>query len=738
MLARNDVFTTPADLRFRLLDIDEKGRIAHIFPLQGENPMPRQRKLADLVASLKSCEYKRVSGSESASASINPNEKAQAAGKARWLLIEPLVRDPDIYFRSARGKLVMARSKQTGKSEQTILTCLRLYWSGGMTRDALIPEFHKRGTDARDEATKAAIPVTSVPGRTPEGERYVKYIFPASLKKKIVAFTKRLLNSKNTKTRRFAYNRVISQFFSIVKGDGTKAQLPLGERPSRAQFLYLLDQNQTREEVLRRRVGDDNYDNNHKPLTGGILMDCRCVGQYYEIDSTIVDVLIVARDNRLKVIGKATLYLILDRFSGYIPGFHVSLDKPSWAGAMEAVLSLVEDKQEMCKKFGFPYDPEDWLAHGLMPQFFVADRGSEFIGHWSDSVVEGVQIGFVNVPARHAPRKSWVELSFKVTQVSLKDHVGGYTPPAEAGKRQIENRSLEADRTLDELRVEIMYAMRKHNNSVIRARKLPARDVYKDRQAIPKKIWEIDYAENVGMMSRFEENVLRFKVLPKAEATVTGQGIKYRGLFYESAKILNDEWLVRAQKKHFKVPITVDRRRVDVIYIHDDKDPAKWDVAHLTGKSAEYAGWSFAELDALDHARKPLGWEAEEINLGVEINHSDAAEARAKAARKLTKAAIAKAGGASRTSGGKELREKEIEKDRVQATLLKSLVLPPTAAPGATSPLALEAVSTQATSSLSQAATGRPVVPAPPPLPALVRPPTAKNNALAALLKLKK
>ena len=57
-----------------------------------------------------------------------------------------------------------------------------------------------------------------------------------------------------------------------------------------------------------------------------------------------------------------------------IVGIYVGIENPSWASAMMAVVNLVEDKVEFCKRFGIDIDEAAWPIPGL-PDMLLSDRG---------------------------------------------------------------------------------------------------------------------------------------------------------------------------------------------------------------------------------------------------------------------------------------------------------------------------------------------------------------------------
>jgi putative transposase len=674
VISKGALFQNEAGSTFRVLHVDtELPDTVHVLGMDERKALPRQWRWSKLKAGLQDRTYKRVSANErpvviDSRADANAIESpTQRLAKQRWELIEPLVKSQRIYRRSARGPLVAARAKETQSSEQTIMTCLRLYWRGGMTRDALVPSFHKCGitTNTHNGAVRGARPTRRL---------YPKYRITPDEETRILKIAGRTHKKGKTKTLYAIYRAVIRALYSIVDANGELVQRPLGERPTYAQVIYRLRKTLTLEAILRRKHGDDGFENNVQPKTGSARLYAGGVAQYFEIDSTIPDVWVCAEDDRSVVIGKATLYLIVDRFSRLIVGFHLTLDSPSWSGAMEAMLSLVQDKKQLCERWGFDYREEDWVAHGAWPAMFVADRGPEFVCHASDSVADGVEGGLVNVPRRRAPRKGTIECTFKLVHVPLKDHVGGYTPPADAAKRQTDDQRATATRTLRSIGNEVLHAIRFHNHRVHRGIELPPKDVYAGWQPIPSEIWRRD-VDRAGLLASFSEDYLRFKLLPKATANVRPDGIEFDGLLYEADKRDAPDMLLRATRKTYEVSVTYDRRLVDAIYVHDKKDPTRWMTVHLQAKHAHYAGLSWPEYTNIKTARMHLDDAASEKNLTMGIRYDAAAESREKTAQVIAKAVRAAKAGQRSSRTAKELRATEVKRGHLRTPVLPSTVV---------------------------------------------------------------
>ena len=102
-------------------------------------------------------------------------------------------------------------------------------------------------------------------------------------------------------------------------------------------------------------------------------------GSRYQIDATIADIYLISDSDRACIIGRPTVYFMIDEFSRMVTGMYVGLENPSYVTSMQVLRIAMCDKVEYCKNFGREIRSEDWPCIGL-PEAILADRG-ELLGH---------------------------------------------------------------------------------------------------------------------------------------------------------------------------------------------------------------------------------------------------------------------------------------------------------------------------------------------------------------------
>ncbi|MBW8371276.1 MAG: Mu transposase C-terminal domain-containing protein [Thiobacillus sp.] len=651
MLYKNDVFEIPAsNFRGRLLTANSATDEAWIISLDDAKAWPRMIQLSQLLAM-------EEAGRLSVSAMpVTPSSRASRVALSHrdtaWQRIVVLVSSPAIFEPDERNRLIRERAQSIKCSHQTLYSALRKYWQGGQTRDALLPAFHKRGG-------KAGFQTAGKGRKSTKSGHDIFQVEEKDVKSLEKAIRTHFLGS-DVATMASAYQRCLEDHYSYVDGNGARYVLPLGDRPTLRQFTRILKKKFDLETVIRKKKSDKEFEQNHRARLGSMDQDCLGVGHIYEIDATIADVFLVFSRDRSRIIGKPTLYLIYDRRSRLVVGFYVGLEAPSWPAAMEAILSIAQNKASLCRRYGVEYNPADWPADGVFPQEFLGDRG-EMASKNSSLLVAGLDITVVNAPALRPDLKGTVECGFKLLQRSMADVVPGYEPPENVFKRRGKSYSNDACLTLDEFTSLILANIVAHNRKVMPNFPATAEMLSRGAPPIPREIWANEVATRMGLLSRFSEDHVRFALLPQDQATVSRDGIYFGGCYYSCPEAIEQKWFVTAGKGKFRIDISYDRRLIDNIFIHVVGDPSRYFVGTLLEKSRNYAGLSFAEVQVYEAFRAKMQSESEQNGRQVMSDfhaHSDPIVAAAKEKTQL----VTK--GKSRTARKADIAEDRFEERR--------------------------------------------------------------------------
>lgn len=595
MLFRNDIFTLDGR-RYRFLHGSLEQGFAWVIPLDDSSAWPVE--LASAVIQRLSADV-----SQPVAPVLRPSAAMLAKRNEAFERLRPLVADlAAIYSPRTRGPIVESRAAELGCSKRTLYKDLRRWFQGGQTPDALLGRYHNSGrTELAITGKRGRNTVLHLKDAADLDEHRGSYTIYQLTKDDLEIFRNHLEKSggylKNPRiTQTSAYQRLLEAHYTSLDGNGDKYIRFTGNRPTYRQFTHFLRKHYSLETRLRGRKGDKDFELENAAKLGTIGADCRGVGHYYEIDATIVDVFLVAAADVSKIIGKPTLYLIIDRKSRLIVGFYCGLENASWMGAMQAILSIATDKRALCNRYGVKYDPEDWPADKVFPREFLADRG-EMLHANSNNVCDGLAVTVTNLPSRMAKWKPVVECGFKLTHEALADVAPSYNPVFNAVKRQGKHFDNDACLTLKEFVGIILRTIIAHNRKAMLRYSLSLEELGAGTQPIPIHLWNYDVPRSAGNLTRYMEIQVRQALLPKEPADVTGEGILFRDCYYTCPEAEVKGWFIVARNtSQFQVKVSFDYRLVDSILVHSPHNRQDLVEAVLTDRSEKYRGLSFAEV----------------------------------------------------------------------------------------------------------------------------------------------
>ncbi len=575
-LCNRDVFQW-RETRWRLIALDKPNDVAWIIDISAKTAWPIRVSPSELEG----CEREAVTES------LDTRMASKACGKkleddfARTKKL--LESGADLFDSDERRAAIERIAELTERCPRTLEALLRRWWQRGMTKSALIPDFANCG---RHEGG-----ATAGRGRCARSGRNNYQITAEDYIKLDAAINYYFADER--RSIGLAYQWLGATFYSIEDGNGTKYLPEFGERPSQRQFKYYLHNKHSHRVQIEKRKGKKEYARDHKPTLSDTIADCIGIGHRYENDASIADVDIVHDLDRKTIIGKATIYFIVDRRSRLIPSFYVGLDNPCWEVAVEAMVSLVESKRELCERYGVKYDPLDWPAEGFLPQEFIGDH-AEMFSKFSNSIADELGIAIANPPSLMPNLKPNVETRFKLITVDLRKITPGYQPPEYFGKRRKKRYDKEACLTLKELIREILEAVIKHNRTPLTTDVRSAAQIMQHVEPSPIGLWNAGVTETGYCGNRYDAQTVRMALLPRATAKITKDGLNFKGLYYASDHPDLIRAFVRARKGRDEITVSYDRRYVDCIYVHLKSGPV---LATLSEKNHGYRGLSFRQIE---------------------------------------------------------------------------------------------------------------------------------------------
>ncbi|MBD2741907.1 Mu transposase C-terminal domain-containing protein [Coleofasciculus sp. FACHB-1120] len=526
-------------------------------------------------------------------------EQRQRVDKAWSAIFLIVTQEESLFDPVKRSQLIKEAVKQTGRTEPTIRKDLRRYWQRGQTKNAIIPDFNKcgeKGKEKRSDGCKRGRKSFLAQARNEELGVNVDAEIEKKFRKGIRLFYETPQKRPLTK----AFQLTLEKFFPIgyrELADGSKEPIlpPAEKLPSLRQFQYWYEKSSDITRQLITRKGERRYNLSHRAIVGNSTQMAFGPGSLFQIDATIADVYLVSSLSRRWIIGRPTLYLVIDVFSRMIVGFVVTLEPSSWLGAMLALENATADKVEFCKKFDLEITEAEWPSHHL-PEAILADRG-EFEGYNANNLVDSLGVDVDNTPPYRADMKGIVEQSFnQLNNEAIHWLPGSVKKLPERGERDYR---LDGVLTLYEFRQLMILAILDHNSEK-RLNKYPMDEfmIQDELEPYPVDLWQWGAENRVGSLHWQPPENIRLNLLPTAEASVTREGcIYFKKLHYTCELAVRQQWFVKAKsKRSWKITVAYDPRLVDYIYIRLDSGK-DMEVCRLLEVDQRFQGCDFREVE---------------------------------------------------------------------------------------------------------------------------------------------
>ncbi len=518
------------------------------------------------------------------------SEKSKEHQQRAWDLIgEIVLKSPAIYDRKERSVLLREVELKTGVKRTNLYLYLGRYWRGGMTADALYPEYGNCG-----KSTYIENPNANMPGRKKRpnatGKRLTQKdisIFQTGITEFYLVDTKPSLRS--------AYDATTKKYYATkFDDDGKRIPLLPDEVPSFFQFKNWYYANRDPVSSVKNRMGEKDFDLKHRAILNKAISYVFGPCDAIQIDATIGDDYVVRRDNRSAIAGRPTVYFVIDVVGSMVVGLHVSLDPPSWDGALMAIMNCLEDKVAFCARYGITIKPEDWPCR-FIPNRIIADRG-EVESRAADILVKELGISIDNTVPYRGDFKGIVEQHFHVTNVELPSDRPGHIQP---NFRQRGAHDYRLDAVLDTFQYTAMIIHQTlfYNNhhwmkSFIRTPDMRAHNV----PSVPRDVWNHGLKYSTGLPRTLPSEKIRFAALPKAQAKIDREGIHLNELTYTCDLAEDEGWFAKADIVGTQY-ITAAYNPTDAafIYVLAGKNYVE---CHLVKYHETYCGMHLSEVNA--------------------------------------------------------------------------------------------------------------------------------------------
>lgn len=520
--------------------------------------------------------------------------KSEKVQRKAWAAIKDIVKsEPGIYERKARGLLINQVMEENKVTKQTLYRWLRRYWQFGMCANALSGRYDLCGGLGKPKTFKekrsGPIRTRNLGDGVPITEQ-VKSLFRVVIQKSYL--------NENKYDFDYAYNQLLIAYGVKIPASPED----LVDVPTERQFKYFLQKEYTSIEVTKKREGEINYLKDFSPSIGTSTAEVPGPGYLYQIDATIADVYLVSEQDRTEIVGRPTMYFVVDVFSRAIVGMYIGLENASWASAMEALGNAMANKVDYCAEYDIDITSDLWPMQGL-PEHIIGDKG-EMLGRHVEVLSKAFHVEIQNTPAYRADWKGIVERYFRTIQTKMKPFVEGYVTKNPIGKKRHGNDyRQDGILTLKEFTKMIIKIVLHYNNDHVISTYDIDSDIPKKLPANPLVLWTWGIEYRTGLLRRPDPQLVKVNLLPHTNATVTEHGLKLFGCYYSCKQALEWGWFEENYRGPKTVTVAYDLYSTNVIYLRPSASYAEFIPANLTSRSRAYTNITIWELWVIQNIR---------------------------------------------------------------------------------------------------------------------------------------
>nr|WP_295130168.1 Mu transposase C-terminal domain-containing protein [uncultured Roseateles sp.] len=396
-------------------------------------------------------------------------------------------------------------------------------------------------------------------------------------------------------------------------------------------------------------------------------LDVKAVGEatdkvfgpgFYEIDATHIQIQLVSRLTKSKLVGRPTVYLIVDIFTGVIVGYAVTLDNPSWAVAALALNNTFSDKGPVFQRLGLPYTSADWPCQEL-PTVLRADR-AELVSNMGQTFPSsGIR---VEITEPYAPNKKGT-VEGKNSEVKRK-RLGRFDLPGLFKKYRKRGEGDGKDTAalnlfqFERLLVEIIMDL---NRRPVQPKRLP-KEALSEGGRVASRIGFYNWAlrNRPGFTRAMGPNFVFEHLLKRGKGQVTGAGIKFRNEVYRSDRLYEMGYIAEGASNPFEIAVAYDPNFAAEIHVFDSQ-ANKWIVAYNIDPDVARVKPSFDEQREFRARQRRTAEQAD-------LAHHKHARDREPSIKQEVKAAVAEKNATSKLHGkGKSDIRKHRAEERASA-----------------------------------------------------------------------
>ena len=512
-----------------------------------------------------------------------------------------------------------------GFSEKTGWQTIRKYLQSGKDIDSLISMKGKNDRSNRKAKTKLGRPSTKELGEGIIIGDIEKGYFDEAIK--------RFLSSR-TMTIKFAYEEMLRIHYTCEVDDGESYYrdiMPVNLVPTYRQFYYHFSKCVPPDKRRISKTNSTEERNNHRLLLSDITKNVEGPMYMVEIDECETDVDLVSVYNPNKNVGRPILHCMIDVFSRMIIAVSISFDNNSFIGVTNCMLNLIDDKVELCEKYGISTNKDIWVDH-FLPMHLRADYGSEYISYGFERMCNELNIEIQNASPGCGSLKGLVEQSFHQFH---NENNNALENNGLIEKRHDSTHKEKAQLNAEQFKQLVYNWVVFHNKTYFKDYPLTKDMCRKGVNPIPCELWKYG-CEKYGLPPSIQnDDSFRYSLLTEVKSTVSRDGVTFMGLKYFNEK---DPVLIKKMKeagtKRVKLDCRIDSRSVDNLYFLENG--ALHTLSLNTNKTGmeDFVGLSLREYELIRAEKNKKDKLGEEYNLRNRIAYREKQESIMKSVEK--------------------------------------------------------------------------------------------------------
>jgi putative transposase len=382
-------------------------------------------------------------------------------------------------------------------------------------------------------------------------------------------------------------------------------------------------------------------------------------GDRYILDATVGDIYLVSRLDRTVVVGRPTVYFLIDTFSRMIVGLRVSFERPSYEAAASVIESAVTPKVDFCARYGVYITFGDWPCHALSASI-LTDRGSEFMATepWQRLAQLGISIS--NCRPYTPTWRAILERRWGIVPLTWQRQVPGVVE-CDWHERGQRNYSSDAIFTLNEFMTEVLRGVLIYHKTPITGYSPHPGLVFAREACTPLNLWRWGIENLSGTLYEHSIQDIQLATWYPDRGLLTAGGVRFKGKCYSSRET-EASCLDRLARKDRHVSIHIDPDDLDRIWVELDGHPV---YCAADGNRVPANGVSWVERQQYVDQKNANDLEENFARQPERIMQLNDARVDAEIAKTRTRNALKDAGKRHPTSAGmSDVRQEENELNR--------------------------------------------------------------------------